>query len=387
MNFSYHIPTKIVFGKGSLKQLSGNDLPGKSALIVCTNGNSVKKYGYLDTLTGELDKKGIKHHVYAKVEPNPTKDQVMEGASLCREHNVDFVIGFGGGSAIDASKAIAIMATNPGDYWDYIMAGSGKQKPVEIDPLPIVAITTTAGTGTEADPWAVVTNGTEKIGYGFVKTFPTLAVVDPELMVSVPKYLTACQGFDALFHCTEGYLRSSHYIMSDMYALQGMELVAKSIVDAVSDGNNIEARGNVALGNTFGGLVQSTSGCISEHSMAHALSAYHPNFEHGAALICISEAYYTFIAQSGQCDDRLIKMAQAIGKPNATKAMDFVEALQDLKKQCGVDDIKMSDYGVKLEEIEKYATNARENMGKLFTFDPIEINHQSTVEIFTKSFK
>ncbi len=387
--FNYYIPTRIVFGKGTIKKLGEHNLPGKKALIVTTNGTSVKKYGYLDTVTSQLDSLGIEYVLFDKILPNPIKEHVELGGKICKENNVDFVIGLGGGSPIDAAKAIAIMATNPGDYWDYVNGGTGKGMPVENDPLPIVAITTTAGTGTEADPWTVTTKPetNEKIGFGYDKTFPVLAIVDPEVMVTVPKMLTAYQGFDALFHSTEGYLNNTSYVMSDMYALKAIELIGKSLATVVHDGTNVDARGDVALANTLAGMVESTSGCTSEHSIAHAISAFHPNFEHGAALISISVEYYRHIANSKMCEERMIAMAKALGKVDATTSMDFVDALIDLQVACDVSNIEMSSYGMKFDELNKYASNARETMGGLYNVDPIEISDADVLKILTNSYK
>ncbi len=389
MMFNYYIPTRIVYGKGTIKKLGEFDLPGKKALIVTTNGTSVKKYGYLETVTKQLESIGIEYHVFDKILPNPIKEHVQDGGQFCKDNGIDFVIGLGGGSPIDAAKAIAIMATNPGDYWDYVNGGTGKGMPVENDPLPIVAITTTAGTGTEADPWTVTTKTetNEKIGFGYDKTFPVLAIVDPEVMVTVPKMLTAYQGFDALFHSTEGYLNNTAYVMSDMYALKAIELIGKSLAKAVANGKDIDARGDVALANTLAGMVESTSGCTSEHSIAHAISAYHSNFEHGAALISISKEYYTHIAQSKKCEERMIAMAKALGKNDATSSMDFVDALVELQVACEVDDIKMSSYGMEYDALDKYMSNARDTMGGLFMVDPIEITNDDVLTILQKSYK
>lgn len=158
MNFNYYIPTKILFGPGKLNELAGEDLPGKRALIVISSGNSMKKLGYLKRLEDILEGKGIRYLVFDKILPNPIKAHVMEGAELARDEKCDFVIGLGGGSSIDSAKIIALMAKNPGDYWDYVIGGSGKAMPFKNCALPVVAITTTAGTGTEADPFAVITN-------------------------------------------------------------------------------------------------------------------------------------------------------------------------------------------------------------------------------------
>lgn len=389
MNFNYYMPTKLLFGKGQLGNLHKHDLPGKKALIVISAGTSTKKFGYLKKLEDQLDLAGANYVLFDKIQPNPTLPNVMDGAKLAKENNCDFVIGLGGGSSIDAAKSISVMATNEGNYWDYIQGGTGKGQAVKNNPLPVIAITTTAGTGTEVDPWTVITNEemNEKIGFGYDKTFPVIAIVDPELMMSVPPRLTAFQGFDALFHSTEGYINNTAYVMSDMYALKAIELIGKSLEIAVTQGDNEQARADVALANTLSGLVESTSGCTSEHSIEHALSAFHPNLTHGAGLIMISEAYYTHIANSGACDQRMIDMAKALGKKDANEPMDFVAALTELMVACGVSDLKMSEVGIVGDDMEKYAVNARETMGGLFEVDPLTITHEDVVQILNKSFK
>lgn len=387
MSFHYYMPTRILFGKGKLNDLHKQLLPGNKALIVISAGQSIKKNGYLARVEEQLNKAGITHVIFDKILPNPVKDHVMEGAALAREQKCDFIVGLGGGSSIDSAKAIAVMATNDGDYWDYISGGTGKGKPVSNAPLPIVAITTTAGTGTEADPWTVITNGNEKIGFGYDRTFPVLSVVDPDLMLSVPADLTAYQGFDALFHSTEGYLNKTANEMSDLFAQKAITLIGKSLAKAVADGSDENARSDIALANTLSGIVESTSGCISEHSIEHALSAYHPKLPHGAGLIMISIAYYMFLVQSGSCDQRLIDMAKALGKNNAHHPVDFVVALRELQKDCGVADLKLSDYGIQREEIPVIAKNAMETMGGLYQVDPCTITLDDTIKILEESYK
>lgn len=387
MSFNYYIPTRVLFGRGKLEELHTQQLPGKKCLIVTTAGQSVVKHGYLARLEEQLKKANVSYVLFNKILPNPIKDHVMEGAALAKKEGCDFVIGLGGGSSIDSSKSIAVMATNDGDYWDYIFGGSGKGQPVPNDPLPIVAITTTAGTGTEADPWTVVTNGQEKIGFGYDKTFPVLSIVDSSLMDTVPEKLTAYQGFDALFHSTEGYINTTANEMSDLYSLKAIELIGGYLTKAVKDGKNAEARDKVALANTLSGMVESTSGCTSEHSMEHALSAYHHNLEHGAGLIVISKAYYTVIAKSNVCNDRMVDMAKALGKADAKEAMDFVVALCDLQKACGVDNLKLSDYGVKEDELKGMAQNSMDTMGGLFEVDPYKFTVDEVYEVLKSSYK
>lgn len=386
MNFQYYMPTRILFGKGQLSHLHEQELPGKKALIVTSAGTSMKKYGYLEQVERQLEFAGVSSVLFDRILPNPIREHVMEGAALARQTGCDFIIGLGGGSSIDSAKSISIMATNEGDYWDYIEGGSGKGKPVLQRPLPIVAITTTAGTGTEADPWTVITNGKEKIGFGLDSTFPVLSVVDPELMMTVPKRLTAFQGFDTLFHATEGYLNLRANPMSDLYAQKAITLIGRSLAKVVQNGQNEQARAEVALANTLAGIVECTSGCTAEHSIEHALSGAHPNLEHGAGLIMISCAYYANVAQKGNRDDRMIEMAKWIGKEDANSPMDFVVALQELQRQCEVDQLKMSDYQVEPEEFEFLARHARETMGSLFEVDPAPLPEADVVEILTKSY-
>ena len=219
----------------------------------------------------------------------------MAGAALAKAENCDFIVGLGGGSPIDAAKAIAVMATNPGDYWDYMVRGTGGGRPVSVTPLPVVAITPTAGTGTEADPWTVISNAPtgEKFGFGIDGTFPVLAVVDPELMLTVPRDYTGFQGFDALFHSLEGYLANRATPVSDIFALKAVSLIAENLPAAVFDGGDIAARGNMALANTLSGMGGRTSGRISEHAVGHILIVVYKKLPDGARVVILGVAYFS----------------------------------------------------------------------------------------------
>ena len=388
MPYEFYLPTKLLYGAGCLSALGGCALPGRKALLVTSAGQSAKRHGYLGRVEEQLTQAGVRAVLYDQITPNPTKAEVMAGAALCRKEGCDFVLGLGGGSSIDAAKAISVMARNPGDYWDYVSGGTGKGKAVPNAPLPVVAVTTTAGTGTEADPWTVTTNEEtqEKIGFGYEKTFPVLSVVDPELMVSVPPRLTAYQGFDALFHSTEGYLNRTASPISDLMALEAIRLIGKSLPRAVRDGADLEARGDVALANTLSGMVEPLSGCISEHSIAHAMSAYHPKLPHGAALIAISKAYYQKLIRLGACRERMAAMARALGKSDAERPEDFLTALDALQKECSVDGLALSSFGMSPEEFPALTRNARETMGGLFEVDPVAVSDGDVLEILSDAF-
>ena len=314
----------------------------------------------------------------------------MKAAAFAQDKGCDFVVMLGGGSVMDAGKAVAAMATNEGDLWDYVNGGTGKGKPLAKAPLPTVAVTTTAGTGSEVDAWGVVSNPetNEKIGFGGDdRLFPTLSIVDPELMLTVPPAYTAYQGFDAFFHSTEVYIGNFSNEFSDMVAEKAIESVAKYLPVAVKDGKNLEARSKVALGNTLSGYAMVYGCTTSEHSIEHAMSAYHHNLPHGAGLIMISLAFYEHFIKKGACPERFVKMAKLMGKEDAEKAEDFLKALKKLQYDCGVADLKMSDYGIKETEFEKIAVNARETMGGLFASDPLPLTDADVVEILKNSYK
>lgn len=373
MHFDYFMPVRLIFGRGRLKELSSLHLPGQKALIVITNGKSMRHLGYLDRVAGYLKEQGIDAVVFDRILPNPIETHVMQAAEFARNENCDFVIGLGGGSAIDSAKAIALMVKNPGTYWDYV---KGLKKPGE-DVLPVIAVPTTAGTGTEADPWTVITNtaANEKVGFGIKETFPRLAIIDPELMVSVPAKLTAYQGMDAFFHSVEGYLANVAQPLSDMYALDSVRRISTFLPQAVADGSNLQAREEMAWASTQAGMVESISSCISEHSMEHALSAFYPELPHGAGLVALSVPYFSYLLKKNRAKvtERYLHIARAMGRQGDNPKL-FIDALKDLIAAVGLDNLKLSEWGIKKEEAEKLAANSFDAMGFLYKLDPVDLN-------------
>ena len=386
MNFRFDIPTKLLFGSGELNRLSELPLPGSKALIVITSGKSTRRNGYLARVEEQLDKAGIAHIIYDGVSANPTLQNVREGAQLARSEGCDLVVGLGGGSAMDCAKGIALAAANEDDLWDYTWSKTGKGRQFENKPLPVIAITTTAGTGSEIDPWFVITKTetNEKSGIGYPPfSYPTYSIVDPDLMMTVPPMLTAYQGFDALFHATESVINKHEDIFAEMFALQAVGYVGKYLARAVKDGSDKEARTYMALANTLAGFYMN---CTSEHSLEHELSAFHPELPHGAGLIMISKAYYRIMSERHACDGQMIKLARTLGMSNAEKAEDFITALDKLMNDCGVGELKMSDYGISPDEFPAMMRNARE-MGGLFGADPTELSDDDILAIYRESYQ
>ncbi len=387
--FEFYNPTKIVFGSGRLDTLSEQALPGKKALLLISNGRSTKVNGSLDRVKAQLGKAGVQYVVFDGIMENPVKEAVMAGAECARDNGCDFILALGGGAVLDSSKAISAMATNDGDLWDYVVGGTGKGKPLAHAGLPIVTIPTSSGTGSEINCWGVISNleTKEKIGFGAECLVPVLSVVDPELMRTVPPKYTAYQGFDALFHNTEVMMSNGVNVFSEAIALSAIENIAKYLPRAVKDGSDLEAREHVAYGSTVAGITMQLTSTTAQHSMEHAMSAYHHNLPHGAGLIMISVEFARYFIERHACDGQFVKMARVMGMPEADKPEDFLTALVALQKACGVDDLRMSDYGIEKSECMTLAVNARETMGGLFLANPCEMNDADCAGVFEKAYK
>lgn len=388
-NFDFNNPTHILFGSGKLNELGSQPMPGKKALLLMSGGKSAHVSGAYDRTVEQLHKAGVEVAEFAKVMENPVKEMVMEGAAFARENGCDFIVALGGGAVLDSAVAISAMATNPGDLWDYVSGGTGKGQPLAHPGLPIVTITLTAGTGSEVNCWGVISNleTKEKIGFGDPALVPVLAIVDPELMRTVPATYTAYQGFDALFHNTEVMMSNGVNILSETIALSAIQNIAEALPLAVKDGMDLKAREKVAYGSTMAGIAMQLTSTTAQHSMEHAMSAYHHNLPHGAGLIMISRAFAEFFIEKHACDGQFIKMAKVMGIPDADKPEDFITALVNLQKACGVEDLKMSDYGIQKNECMTLAVNARETMGGLFLANPCPMSDEECAGIFEKSYR
>lgn len=385
-NFIFDIPTRILFGQGQLNNLHKEKLPGKKALIVTSNGTSTKKYGYLSRLEEQLDKSGIGHVLFDQIRPNPTNHNVMDGAQTAKDNGCDFVIALGGGSVMDCSKCIALMMTNEGDIWDYSLSRCGGKKQAQHDAAPIVCITTSAGTGSEVDFASVISNdeNNEKTGIFFPSMYPTLSVVDSDLMMSVPPKFTAYQGMDAFFHAAETVLNTKHHPMAEMFALKTIEYIAKYLPAAYKNGQDNEARGYVALANTFAGFYMM---CISLHTMEHVMGSFHDKLVHGAGLIMLSRQFFNYFIERGAGEDSFVKMAKAMGVEGAKSSQDFLFAFDKLLKSIDCDNLKMSDNGITKDELKQYPAKVHEVLGGDIDADPIHLTDEGYLEIYEKSFK
>lgn len=389
MSFDLNTPTRVLFGAGKLDELGTFPMPGKKALLLMSRGRSAKVSGAYERTLAQLGKAGVQVVEFAKVMENPVKDMVMEGAAFARENGCDLIVALGGGAVLDSAVAISAMATNEGDLWDYVSGGSGGGKALRHPGLPIVTIALTSGTGSEINCSGVISNPAtqEKIGFGDPMLNPVLAVIDPELMRTVPPKYTAYQGFDALFHNTEVVMSNCVNILSETIALSAIESITKHLPRAVKDGNDLEAREHIAYGSTMAGITMQLTSPTAQHSMEHAMSAYHHALPHGAGLIMISRAFAEFFIERHACDAQFVKMARAMGIANAQEPKDFITALMALQEACGVANLKMSDYGIEKSECMALAKGARSMQGGLFDANPCEMTDEDCAGIFERAYR
>ncbi len=398
-SYTFFAQTRVLFGAGKLAELGDAPLPGRRALVVTTGGKSVKANGYLDRTLAELDRAGVSHVLFDRIEPNPLRKTVNDGGWLAHTEGCDFVLALGGGSVMDGCKGICAVAANPvvaadgtesaRDIWDYVMGGTARGMHIQNDPLPLVCVTTTAGTGSEVDAGAVISceENDEKLRLGDPRLMPVLAVVDPELMLTVPARLTAFQGFDALFHSVECFIANNHNPMGDMICREGIRNAAAALPTCVNEGSDIDARTELAFANTLGGYAMVCSGCCGCHGTEHAMSAHHHDLPHGAGLIMIARAYHQHMIDAHACDERYIEMARLMGNASASEPADFIAELERLMATCHVDDLKMSDWGITEDELDAMATNGLSTNAALYAHDPSPLSHDDVLAILRASFR
>ena len=280
--FNYFQPTEIVFGEGRLSELG--DIAkrfGKRCLLVTTPVFPAveKQYAKVKSILRDA---GIEVMHFDKVQPNPTTDNISEGAKMSAEHQADMVVGLGGGSSMDSAKAIAVEATHEGSAWDYLFY---KTQPTE-KTLPIIAISTTSGTGSQVTQVAVLTNTKERDKSAIFNpiVYPKVCVVDPELMLTVPEHITASTGFDALCHAFESTLHPNSSVYVETLAWKAIELVVNTLPGLLENLNDIEARGRMAVADTFAGLCIANSGVTLPHGIGMAIGGMYPKIMHGETL-------------------------------------------------------------------------------------------------------
>lgn len=276
----YLMPTRIVANKNALDDIGEEvDGLGKKAFIV-TGKNSARKHGYTQRVIDSLKKNNIDSVVYEEIEPNPDVVLIDKGGEIARSENCDFVIGLGGGSAIDAAKGIAAVVSEKKSVWDFVEGYEIKK-----DVLPIVAIPTTAGTGTETTPYSVISNKKikRKDGFGSNFIFPKISILDPNLTISLSPYYTAGTGIDTLAHAIEAYTSVFASPISDLFAIEAIKLVGQNLRAAVANGKNIAARTNMLFASALAGVAIANPDTTIAHVIGEAVGAIYDT-DHGVSI-------------------------------------------------------------------------------------------------------
>ncbi len=348
--FKFYCPTRVAFGVGSTKTAGQQiaELGIKTVLLVSGSGSTRRSAGF-SALSASLTAAGVAYTIYDSVTPDPSAEQVAEAASAIQAAGHGAVVAYGGGSPIDCAKSAALSAANNTPMLEF---SYGRAMPT-IPALPIIAVPTTAGTGTEMSSAAVTTDRAtgRKLGYTTESFFPRLAIIDPENHVSMPQCVTAATGMDALTHAVESYLSLAANPLADAVNLRVVELIGKNLRSAYLDGSNIGARSAMAVASSSAGIAFSQTGLGMVHGFAHPVGAKH-GVAHGDANAIILPYVLTALARDAAA--RMCDLAVAFGAcPAGTSAGQGARALVDaivaIKKDLGIA-TSLSGVGIGLKD-------------------------------------
>lgn len=351
----------------------------KKALIV--TDKVLNKIGMVDQVVNLLKERNVETVVFDGTQPNPTIKNVEAGLELLKANQCDFVISLGGGSPHDCAKGIALVATNGGNIADYEGLDVSK-KPQ----LPIVAINTTAGTASEMTRFCIITDEETHIKMAIVdkNTTPIMSVNDPKLMLAMPASLTAATGMDALTHAVEAYVSIAATPVTDAVAIKAMELIQANLREVVANGDNLEAREQMAYAQFMAGMAFNNASLGYVHAMAHQLGGFY-DLPHGVCNAVLLPHVQRYNAQA--CPERLRDVAKALGadieqltpEQGAEKAIELIMQLsQDVNIPTG-----LAQLGAKEQDLPTLATNALKDACG-FT-NPKQATHEEIVAIFTQA--
>ncbi|MCQ5131398.1 iron-containing alcohol dehydrogenase [Butyricicoccus faecihominis] len=354
--FDTYFPTKLIFGAGTIARLGETAKAyGKKAMIV-TTGDDMKNFGILDKATASLESAGVAYTVFSGVEPNPKDHNVDEGVLLFAREGCDMTIGLGGGSAMDGAKAISMISRNGGVVMDY-MPGQARAAEQLTETNPCICVTTTAGTGSEATYFSVITNTKthEKPGLGCPCMMPVASIIDPELMLSLPRGVTAQTGVDVFFHAMEAYLSTVATPYTEMVSLEAMRLTAQYLPRVLDHPDDLEARGKMAWANTLGGMAIVLAATCGLHAMGHSISGV-TDIPHGRALATAAVAFmdYTWDADP----ERYATVARILGAdpalPDEQAASECGKLMERFLKNSGMQ-TRLTELNVREDQIEEIA--------------------------------
>lgn len=297
--FNFHQTTEIIFGKGRISDLADVAKKyGTKALLVTTPATVPALEDQYSKVKKILTDIGIEVIHYDGVIPNPTVETITAGAKMALECRAEMIIGLGGGSSMDAAKAISVDVTHDGTSWDYLFYKSPQPDPAKL--LPVIAISTTSGTGSQVTQVAVITNTQKRDKSALYNNilYPQVCIVDPELMLTVPKFVTATTGFDVLCHAFESTINPGTGAYVDLLAWEAIAIVAEFLPKSLADLSDIEARERMAWADTLAGLCIANAGVTLPHGMGMAVGGMYPHVAHGEALAILYPAFAEFTCKA-----------------------------------------------------------------------------------------
>lgn len=371
------------FGRGCRAELPNEIKSRGFKKVLVVTDKALYECGVTGKVTKILDEAGIAYEVYSEVKPNPTVKNVQQGIDKCRECGADVIVAVGGGSAMDTAKGISIVMTNP-DRYD-IVSLNGLSNTVNKG-MPVIALPTTHGTAAEVTINYVITDEERQIKMVCVDPhdIPVLAIVDSELMESLPKGTAAATGLDALTHAVEGYITKSHNMISDMFHMRAIELIFENLPAAVNDKDPVAIE-NMSRAQYIAGMGFSNVGLGIVHSMAHQLGAVYDT-PHGIANAILLPTVMRF--NGAVCADRFREILCHIGRPDARDLNDqdvintFVWMIQELSKSVGVTQT-VKDTGCKEEDLEMLAEKAMEDPCK--PGNPREVTKEDFIRLYREA--
>ena len=383
--FDYYVPVRLVFGEGTLNRAGEMTAKyGKKAMIV-TTGDFFKDSGLVGRLEAVLKGSGVDSVHFSKVDPNPLNTQIDAGAALAKAQGVDVFIGLGGGSAIDAAKGMAVARGHDRPIWDFCIGANVAA--ITEKTFPIIAITTTSGTGSEATQWSVITNTSthQKPGIGSDYTFAKVAIVDPELMVSMPPKITASTGFDTLAHAIEAYTSTLATPVTDLMCEEAIRLVGRYLRRAVKDGSDREARNGMGFANTMAGFSIAVGIVTVCHGLAHSVGGV-AGTTHGETLAAMTPQTMRFSMKGNPEKFKNIGMFLRDEYVNfgQDRLEDSVREVERLIADIGMNN-GLSSMGVKPSDIETIAEGVIQYMGGSIEIDPMSPKKSDLIAILKAS--
>ncbi len=357
-SFEFSVPTSVYFGAGEVERVAElAPTLGKKAMLLAAEG-TMRELGFLDRVEKLLKKGGITVVVSDDVKSNPRDKDINRQTEQFLKEGCDFTVGLGGGSAMDSAKAVSFLAAQGGgNIRDYLAGGANPEMKGCKDALRCMVITTTAGTGSETTPWWVITNTDdhEKPGTGNDSTIAEIAIVDPELMLTIPTSITKSTGIDVLFHAMEAFLANIATPFTDLLSREAMKIVVENLGIVIEDGNNLEARSQMAWANTIAGIAigEGKSSTVGIHALGHSIGGQ-TDAPHGLTMAAIGPAYMrkTWDADIARYAEvtRILGYAES-GMSDEKLAEKSAEALEKTLVKFGCR-VSMKDLGVKEEMIE-----------------------------------